>query len=69
MNSKYSQILLFLKEYGGEKYRMIKKCKSEKEEAYMREGAEQGKQARSSFEDIVSKIQSRINLEPGKITQ
>lgn len=68
-NPKYSQVLLFLKKYGGEKYKMIKKCKSDKEKAYMEEGAELGKRARASFEEIINEIQKRFGLKPGKITQ
>ena len=68
-NHKYIQILQFLETYGGEKYKKIEKCKSEEEKAYMLEGAENGKNARASFEEIVREIGSKCRLEVQKVTQ
>ena len=55
-NRKYIQILQFIETYGGEKYKKIEKCKSDQERNYMLQGAEEGKKARASFEEIVKEI-------------
>ena len=68
-NRKYIQILQFIETYGGEKYKKIEKCKSDQERNYMLQGAEEGKKARASFEEIVKEIGLGCELEHGKITQ
>ena len=68
-NHSYHEILSYLKEFSGEKYKMLKKCNSDEERAYMEKGAEAGRIARSGFSELVNAMSEQFNLKPGKITQ
>ena len=68
-NHSYHEILSYLKEFSGEKYKMLKKCNSDEERAYMEKGAEAGRIARSGFSELVNSMSEQFNLKPGKITQ
>lgn len=68
-NHSYHEVLSYLKNFGGEKYKKLDKCKSEQERKYMEKGAEAGKSARSAFTDLVEKTAVYSDLNHGKITQ
>lgn len=68
-NHSYHEILSYLKEFSGEKYKMLRKCNSDEERAYMEKGAEAGRIARSEFSELVDAIVEQFDLRPGKITQ
>ena len=68
-DQSYKDILSYLKQYGGEKYKKLEKCKSTQEQSYMTSGAEAGKRARARFAELVDAMSLSCGLEKGKITQ
>ena len=56
--SSYQDVLTFLKEFGGEKYKELSKRKNDEEREYMEKGAEKGKNARANFTKLVEIIAS-----------
>ena len=68
-NSQYIQILDFLDVYGGNQYKMLKKCTPGAELDYMTKGSDAGKNARKLFSEIVALIASKYDLKMDKITQ
>ena len=65
----YNQILDFIETYGGNQYKMLKKCNPGQELDYMTKGSESGKAAREAFTSIVNTIGTSFDLKAGKVTQ
>ena len=68
-NNAYYQILDFIETYGGNQYKMLKKCSPGEELDYMTKGSEAGKAAREAFTTIVNTISTSFGLKSGRITQ
>ena len=68
-NNTYNQILDFIETYGGNQYKMLKKCNPGQELDYMTKGSESGKAAREAFTSIVNTIGTSFDLKAGKVTQ
>ena len=68
-NNTYYRILDFIEAYGGNQYKMLKKCTPGHELEYMTKGSEAGKAAREAFTAIVNTIGTSFNLKAGKVTQ
>lgn len=68
-DSKYLQVLDYLRTYGGKQYKKAEKCESPEELAFMEKGSEEGKKARNSFTGMVQLLNNKTDLSPEKITQ
>ena len=68
-NNTYYRILDFIEAYGGNQYKMLKKCTPGHELEYMTKGSEAGKAAREAFTAIVNTIGTSFDLKAGKVTQ
>ena len=64
-NNTYYRILDFIEAYGGNQYKMLKKCTPGHELEYMTKGSEARKAAREAFTAIVNTIGTSFNLKAG----
>ena len=65
----YFKVLEYLKEYAGQQYKKIDKCRDDKEKQYMVTAGECGREARQIFTDIAQFIEEENDLASGRITQ
>ena len=66
-DSKYLQVLDYLRTYGGKQYKKAEKCESPEELAFMEKGSEEGKKARNSFTGMVQLLNNKTDLSPDVI--
>ena len=69
MTTNFYKVLEYLREYAGQQYKKIDKCRDENEQQYMVAAGECGREARQIFTDIAEYIEEENDLLSGRITQ